>query len=149
MYLATLTAPEPRTTIDGLAHFIRITFAKLGIIIHKFHTPSYQQLESVRLVHLKFDFILETNDPTCDQHRVDFRLSNDLESRTRHAERILERLHEFASAEKEYFAKDKETRGPLTAKPLEIVHTPASSRGKEKFWKVKLLTRTVVRPLFR
>ena len=90
-----------------------------------------------------------------DTHRREFRLSSDtLEFRTRrsYAQRLLERLHEFAAAETAYLALDKETRGPITVKPLEIVHTPASTRGTEKFWKVKLVTRlpvTKVAPAFR
>jgi hypothetical protein len=150
-YVATLSAPEPRNSLEGFMHFIRITFAKLGVIVKDFHTPNYQQLESFRLVHLKFNFILETNDA---EHRREFRLSSDsLDVRTRHsyAQRILERLQEFAVAETAYFAQDKETRGPNTAKPLEVVHTPASERGPEKFWKVKLVQpRTLsVAPAFR
>ena len=148
-YNATLAAPEPRN-LEGLQHFIRITFAKLGVVINDFHTPNYQQLENFRLVHLKFDFILETDD--MDQHRHLFRLSSDtLDCRTRHsyAQRIVERLQEFAAAETAYLALDKETRGPLTSKPLEVVHTQA--RGGEKFWKVKLVRapRSPVSPLFR
>jgi hypothetical protein len=151
-YVATLAAPEPRNGLEGIMHFIRVTFAKLGVIVQDFHTPNYQQLESFRLVHLKFNFILETND--MDQHRRDFRLSSDtLDFRTRssYAQRILERLHEFAAAETAYFAQDKETRGPNTAKPLEIVYSPASERGTEKFWKVKLVSAKVrtVAPAFR
>ena len=155
-YVATLATPEPRNGLDGLMHFIRITFAKLGVVVTDFHTPNYQQLDSFRLVHLKFNFLLETDD--MDTHRREFRLSSDaLDFRTRrsYAQRILERLHEFSAAETEYLALDKETRGPMTVKPLEIVHTPASERGSEKFWKVKLVTRPVARkvtavaPMFR
>jgi hypothetical protein len=152
-YVATLATPEPRNGLDGLMHFMRITFAKLGVVVTDFHTPNYQQLESFRLVHLKFNFLLETDD--MDTHRREFRLSSDaLEFRTRHsyAQRILERLHEFSAAETEYLALDKETRGPMTVKPLEIVHTPASERGTEKFWKVKLVQArkvTAVAPMFR
>jgi hypothetical protein len=146
----TLAAPEPRNGLDGLMHFIRITFAKLGLIIHDFHAPNYQQLDSFRLVHLKFDLLLESEDHA--DHRRAFRLSSDtLEVRTRatYAQRILERLHEFAQVETAYLAQDKETRGPITAKPLEIVHTPASARGSEKFWKVKLVTDKVRPPVTR
>jgi hypothetical protein len=150
-YVATLATPEPRNGLDGLMHFIRITFAKLGVVVTDFHTPNYQQLESFRLVHLKFNFLLETDD--MDTHRREFRLSSDaLDFRTRrsYAQRILERLHEFSAAEN--LALDKETRGPMTVKPLEIVHTPASERGSEKFWKVKLVQArkvTAVAPSFR
>ena len=147
VYVATLAAPEPRNGLDGLQHFIRITFAKLGVIINDFHAPNYQQLENFRLVHLKFEFILETND--MEQHQREFRLSSDtLEFRTRHsyAQRILERLREFSAAETAYLALDKDTREPMTVKPLEVVHTPASERGTEKFWKVKLV-RAVSRPV--
>jgi len=76
-----------------------------------------------------------------DEHRREFRLSSDtLELRTRatYAARILERLQEFDAV-----ALDKERH----AKPLEIVHTPASERGTEKFWKVKLVR--VSAPSFR
>ena len=152
-YVATLATPEPRNGLDGLMHFIRITFAKLGVVVTDFHTPNYQQLDSFRLVHLKFNFLLETDD--MDAHRREFRLSADsLEFRTRrsYAQRLLERLHEFAAAETVYLAQDKETRGPMTVKPLEIVHTPASTRGTEKFWKVKLVrvpVTKVVAPSFR
>jgi hypothetical protein len=88
-----------------------------------------------------------------DGHRRDFRLSSDtLEVRTRatYAARLLERLQEFAAAETAYFALDKETRGPITVKPLEVVHTPASERGTEKFWKVKLVSKVrTLAPSFR
>jgi hypothetical protein len=150
VFVATLAAPEPRNGIDGLQHFVRITFAKLGVIIHEFHAPTYQQLENFRLVHLKFDFILETDQPDWDAHRRDFRLSSttlDIRTRRSYAERILERLQEYSAAETAYFAKDKETRGPMTAKPLEVVHTPGSERGAEKFWKVKMVTRRSVAPV--
>jgi len=149
MYTATFAAPEPRNGLDGLMHFARITFAKLGVVINEFHTPNYQQLEGFRLVHLKFNFSLETQDHT--DHRKEFRLSSDtLELRTTYATRILERLQEFAAAETAYMAQDKDTRGPLSVKPLEIVHTPASSRGTEKYWKVKLVRApAVVAPTFR
>ena len=143
-YVATLAAPEPRNGLDGLQHFIRITFAKLGVVIHEFREPNYQQLDGFRLVHLKFNFLLETDD--MDAHQREFRLSpHDFRTRRSYAQRILERLQEFSAAESAYFALDKETRGPMTAKPLEIVHTPASERGTEKFWKVKLVTRPVAR----
>ena len=145
IYNATLATPEPRNGLDGLMHFIRITFAKLGLIINEFHTPNYQQLESFRLVHLKFDFILETEDR--DEHRREFRLSSDtLEFRTRssYATRILERLHEYAAAETAYLALDKETRGPMTAKPLEVVHTQASERGTEKLATLSPLLNEIV-----
>ena len=151
-YVATLAAPEPRNGLEGFMHFVRITFAKLGVIVTEFHAPNYQQLENFRLVHLKFNFILETND--MHEHQREFRLDT-LDFRTRHtyAQRILERLQEFSAAETAYFAHDKETRGPLVAKPLEIVHTPASERGTEKFWKVKLVTvkvrAPVISPMFR
>jgi hypothetical protein len=150
--IATLAAPEPRNGLDGLMHFIRVTFAKLGIVINDFHPPNYQQLENFRLVHLKFDFQLETDD--MNEHRREFRLSSDtLEVRTRrtYAHRIMERLQEFSAAEKAYLALDKETRGPMTAKPLEVVHTPASERGTEKYWKVKMVTPVtkVIAPSFR
>ena len=151
MYIVTLAAPEPRNGLEGFMHFVRITFAKLGLIVNEFHTPNYQQLNSFRLVHLKFDILLETNDHT--DHRRAYRLSSDeLEVRTRlsYAARILERLQEFAAAETAYLAQDKETRGPLTSKPLEVVHTPASARGTEKFWKVKLVpVAKVIAPAFR
>ena len=152
-YIATIAAPEPRNGLDGLMHFVRITFAKLGVVIGEFHAPNYQQLDGFRLVHLKFEFTLETEDHT--EHRREFRLLSDqLEFRTRssYAARILERLQEFSTAEAAYLAKDKETRGPLLVKPLEIVHTPASDRGTEKFWKVKLVRPCpsfVVAPAFR
>jgi hypothetical protein len=152
MYVATLAAPEPRNGLDGLQHFIRITFAKLGVVINEFHTPNYQQLENFRLVHIKFDFLLETD--IMETHQREFRLSSDVRTRRTYAQRILERLQEFSAAETAYFALDKETRGPLGAKPLEIVHTPASERGTEKFWKVKLVTarpsaRPTIAPSFR
>jgi hypothetical protein len=153
MYLATLSAPEPRNGIEGLMHFIRITFAKIGVIIHEFHTPNYQQLESFRLVHLKFNFLLETDDHKWDDHRRAFRLTIDeLDSRTSLSSGFLARLQEYAAEETAYLAQDKETRGRLSAKPTELIHTRASARGTEKFWKVKLVRPTVTRtiaPMFR
>lgn len=137
MFTATISQPEPRNgSIDGLMHFIRSTFAKLGLVVNEFHTPNYQQLDAFRLVHLKFDFLLER--PDHEEHRKEFRLTP-WDHRNDTSTAIMERLQQFADAEAAYFALDKETRGPMTVKPLEIVHTPASERGTEKFWKVKLV----------
>jgi hypothetical protein len=160
---ATLAVPEPRDgSVEGLNYFIRRTFAALGLVVEHFHTPSYQELEKFRLVHIKFDFTLEVNDGAHEAHRREFRLTDDeLEFRTRasYATTIMGRLHEFADAEAAYLALDKDTRGSFktadSAKPLEIVHTQASERGPEKFWKVKLVrpraqrARPTLSPMFR
>ena len=148
-FIATLAAPEPRDgSVEGLNYFVRRTLASLGLVVTNFHTPTYQECDgphgSFRLVHIKFDFELETGQ--FDTHRREFRLSDDeLAVRTResHASTIMGRLNEYADAEAAYFAIDKESRGnfktAVTVKPLEIVHTPASDRGPEKFWKVKIV----------
>jgi hypothetical protein len=145
-FTATLAAPEPRNGLDGLNHFIQRTFANLGLVIVHFHTPTYQQLDAFRLVHIKFDFTLEVNDGSCAEHQKNFRLSDDtLAFRTRasYSTTVMARLNEFADAEAAFHAKDKETRGDfktaVTVKPLEVVHTQASARSTEKFWKVKLV----------
>ena len=76
MFNATITQPEPRNgSIDGLMYFVRSTFAKLGVVVNEFHSPSYQQLDAFRLVHIKFNFLLE--DPSHSEHRREFRLSDD------------------------------------------------------------------------
>ena len=159
MSFATLAAPEPRNGLDGFYHFIRRTFAKVGIVIVDFHTPTYQELDAFRLVHVKFEFTLEMNDGSHADHQRDFRLSDDtlaFRTRSSYATTVLARLNEYADAEASYFAMDKETRGEfktvVKAKPLEMVHTPETERSKEKFWKVKLVrTRppTVITPMFR
>ena len=157
-FIATLAAPEPRNGLDGFYHFIRLTFAKVGIVIREFHTPSYQQLDAFRLDHVKFEFTLELNDGSHADHQRDFRVSDDtlaFRTRSSYATSILARLNEYADAEAAYFAMDKETRGEfktvVTAKPLEMVHTQASARSTEKYWKVKMVRPkvSVVVPMFR
>lgn len=153
MFTATLSQPEPRN-IDGLQHFIAKTFAALGIVLHDFHTPSFTPLgtEGKRLIHLKFTFLLESHDPQFDNHRRSFRLPHDeLNMRTRlaHAQRILERLNEFADAEASYYARDKETRGPpktgIGVDQLRIFpNEPEDGETNPFFWQVKLL-----RPVLR
>jgi len=158
MFTATISHPMPRSGsagIDGLYHFVRTKFAQLGIVIIKFYdNPSIQSVGTagLQLVHIKFDFIIETPAEIYDDHRRQFRLPNDtLDFRTRctYGTRCVERLNEFADAEAGYHALDKETRGAfntvVTIRPLEVVHTPESA-GKEagevvpeRFWKVKLV----------
>jgi hypothetical protein len=127
--------------------------AALGIVITHIHeNPSIQTIGTagLQLVHVKFDFVLETLDHV--DHQRQFRLKNDaLEFRTRstYGARCLARMNEFADAEAAYHALDKETRGPfkteVTIRPLEVVHTPegvgkeAGEVVPERFWKVKLV----------
>lgn len=155
-FTATISHPMPRSGsagLDGLYHFLRTKMAQLGIVITKIHdNPAIQTVGTagLQLVHIKFDFVLETIDHT--DHQRQFRLKNDaLEFRTRstYGARCLARMNEFADAEAAYHALDKETRGPfntvVTIRPLEVVHTPEGA-GKEqgemvpeRFWKVKLV----------
>jgi hypothetical protein len=157
-FIATVSHPMPRSGsagLDGLYHFIRTKFAQLGMVITKFYdNPSIQTVGTagLQLVHIKFEFVLETPAGIYDEHRRQFRLPNDtldLRTRSTFGTRCLERLNEFADAEAAYHALDKETRGPfntvVTIRPLEVVHTPESA-GKEageitpeRFWKVKLV----------
>ena len=155
-FTATVSHPMPRSGsagLDGLYHFLRTKMAALGIVITHIHdNPSIQTIGTagLQLVHIKFDFVLETLDHV--DHQRQFRLKNDaLEFRTRstYGARCLARMNEFADAEAAYHAQDKETRGAfkteVTIRPLEVVHTPEGA-GKEagevvpeRFWKVKLV----------
>ena len=155
-FTATVSHPMPRSGsagLDGLYHFLRTKMAALGIVITNIHdNPSIQTIGTagLQLVHIKFDFVLETLDHV--DHQRQFRLKNDaLEFRTRstYGARCLARMNEFADAEAAYHAQDKETRGAfkteVTIRPLEVVHTPEGA-GKEagevvpeRFWKVKLV----------
>ena len=155
-FTATLSQPEPRN-IEGLQHFISRTFAALGIVIDEFHTPSFTPLgtEGKRLIHLKFNFLLESNDTTFETHRRTFRLSRDdllLRTRLSHAERIMFRLNEFADAEAAYYARDKETRGPpktgIGVDQLRIFpNEPEEGETDPFFWQVKLLRPRAPRPV--
>jgi hypothetical protein len=155
-FTATISHPMPRSGaagLDGFYHFLRTKMAQLGIVITLIHdNPSIQSVGTagLQLVHVKFDFVLETLDHV--DHQRQFRLKNDaLEFRTRstYGARCLARMNEFADAEAAYHALDKETRGPfkteVSIRPLEVVHTPEGA-GKEsgevvpeRFWKVKLV----------
>ena len=155
-FTATISHPMPRSGsagLDGLYHFVRTKMAQLGLVITRFHdNPSIQTIGTagLQLVHIKFDFLIETLDHV--DHQRQFRLSNDtLEFRTRstYGARCLSRMNEFADAEAAYHAQNKETRGAfkteVTIRPLEVVHTPEGA-GKEagevvpeRFWKVKLV----------
>ena len=139
--------------LDGLYHFLRTKMAQLGLVITHIHeNPSIQSVGTagLQLVHVKFDFVLETLDHA--DHQRQFRLKNDaLEFRTRstYGARCLARMNEFADAEAAYHALDKETRGAfkteVSIRPLEVVHTPegvgkeAGEVVPERFWKVKLV----------
>jgi hypothetical protein len=148
MFTATLSQPEPRN-VDGLQHFISRTFAALGLAIDHFQTPTFTALgnEGKRLIHLKFSFVLESQDAPFDNHRRTFRLRNDeLSFRTRasYAARLMERLNEFANAEAAYYARDKETRGPpKTGIGVDQVRVfpnePEEGEVDPFYWQVKLL----------
>lgn len=155
-FTATLSQPEPRN-IEGLQHFIARTFAALGIVIDVFHSPSFTPLgtDGKRLIHLKFNFSLESSSSDLDNHRRTFRLSrDDLHLRTRfsHSERIMARLNEFADAEAAYYARDKETRGPpktgIGVDQLRIFpNEPEEGETNPFFWQVKLLRPRAPRPV--
>ena len=150
-WTVTISHPEPSDgNVSGLEFYVRRKFASIGLVVLEFREPTYGTLNTegreFRLIHMRFVVRCEFKDED-PRYFQEFRLEpQDHDERLAVARDVIHRLHDFADAEEAYYAKDKETRGPLKnvrdkngKGMIELVHTENTDPRKERFWKIKLI----------
>jgi hypothetical protein len=148
-YTATLTQIAPSVgTINGLQYYIMKNLATIGIVILRFHRPSFRQLKYVRVVDIVFDFTEETYHDKFYRHRQRFELDRDkTEYRAKYAYSCIRIMQDFDKAKTAYFTLDKPNRDLFVKsvpKPLKIVHIdaedPSVLDNTDKYWILKLVS---------